>query len=246
MANTIIKADQGINELIVITAFYKFYNEQNTTELQIKLKELLNKNNILGTILLANEGINGTICGYRQNIDIFYDFVQNQIGDVVFKETYAEFSPFGKLKVKIKPEIVTIGIDIKSTPGAYIKPQDWDAAVLEKDTIVIDTRNDYEYYIGTFANAVNPNTTAFRTFPEWINNNLTEADKNKKILMFCTGGVRCEKSTALMKDEGFNNVYHLEGGIIGYLIAKKDQPKTWKGNCFVFDERVIIDENLKS
>ncbi len=246
MPHIVLKSSQIENQNVVITAFYKFDKQDNINLLQEKLKILLSENKILGTILLAGEGVNGTVCGDRLGIDNFYDFMQNTFGDITFKETYCDFMPFGKLKVKIKNEIVTIGIDVKSKPAQYIKPEDWDDAVLSDDSIIIDTRNDYEYHIGTFKNAINPNTTSFRTFPEWIHNNLTEQDKKKKILMFCTGGIRCEKSTALMKDEGFDNVYHLEGGIIGYLIAKKGKPKTWKGNCFVFDERVIIDENLQS
>ncbi len=241
----VIKPKFAVKSIFVIATFYKFYEEKSPIEIQLILKKFLLKNNILGTILVANEGINGSVCGKENDIENFYVFLEDLIGDVIFKESYSDFAPFGKLKVKIKPEIVTLGKKITSKPGKYIKPSDWDKALNDPNTIVVDTRNDYEYHIGTFKNAINPNTKSFREITDWANK-ITLKDKNKKILMFCTGGIRCEKSTALIKDMGFENVYHLEGGIIAYLAEFGKNNKSWKGNCFVFDERIIVDENLDS
>jgi UPF0176 protein len=205
-------------------------------------------NNIKGTILIANEGINSTIASNRSSIDIFYKFVKNLFNEEFkYKENYNNDIPFAKMKVKIKSEIVTIGmnLDVNNNKGQYISPNNWDEFISRDDVLVIDTRNKYETSLGSFICAIDPKIDNFRQFPKWANDN-KEIFKNKKIAMFCTGGIRCEKSTAFMKESGWNDIYHLEGGIIQYLNDTKNINKKWNGNCFVFDERAMIDDDLSS
>ena len=204
---------------------------------------------IRGTLLLADEGINGTVSGTRNAINELLDYLSAdaRLEGIVHKESFTAEQPFNRTKVKLKREIVTMGIqgiDPKKIVGTYVKPEDWNALISDPDVILIDTRNDYEYQVGTFKNAVNPNTETFREFPEYVAENL-DKNKHKKVAMFCTGGIRCEKSTAYMLEQGFDEVYHLQGGILKYLEEVPSEKTLWEGECFVFDERVTVDHDLQ-
>lgn len=236
------------NEEVIIITFYKFANiKEGIVLFKEKLEEFCIINKILGTVLIAPEGINGTVSGYPDSINAFYKFFKQyeEFEDIIFKESYYKAHPFGKLKIRIKKEVVSSGEgNCAYNPGKYIKPSEWDAFISRPDVINIDTRNDFEYVIGTFKGAVNPKTETFREFKEWCDANLK--DKNQIIAGFCTGGVRCEKSTSFLQQAGYTNVYHLEGGIIGYFIETENKNNMWQGDCFVFDDRVIINDKLKS
>ena len=234
---------------IVICALYKFVRLENFTDLREPLLAKMLALELRGTLLLADEGINGTVAGTRTSIDnlLAYLNADERLNGLVHKESFTDEQPFNRTKVKLKKEIVTMGvqgIDPKKVVGTYIKPEDWNDLISDPDVILIDTRNDYEYQVGTFKNAVNPNTESFREFPDYVAQNL---DKNahKKIAMFCTGGIRCEKSTAYMLEQGFEEVYHLEGGILKYLEHVSADNTLWEGECFVFDERVTVDHDLQ-
>lgn len=233
-----------------IATFYKFasLSSEETLRLKSDLLSFLSAMGVLGTIIIAQEGINGTVAGTTQGIHDFYQFMHQmpKFSDIIYKEMYEDKMPFSKLKVKIKPEIVSFGIDINSSPGEYVAPEDWDAMIASKDVLLIDGRNDYEYHVGTFRGAVNTNTKSFHEFPQWAAENLCEVDRNRPIATFCTGGVRCEKSTSYLKDMGFKNVYHLYGGIVNYFLRTSNKNNQWLGNCFIFDDRVIINDGLKS
>lgn len=237
--------------MYLIATFYKFIEIEDTTSLQEKFKAFCSDRAIKGTIIIASEGINATICGAESDIQTFYKFAQSikevQLDDLFFQESWSEFMPFQKLKVKIKPEIVTLkvkNLDMQNS-GEYIKPDDWDQFISRSDVKLIDTRNYYEIAMGSFENAINPNTNNFTDFIKWIEENQLKFDFETPIAMFCTGGVRCEKSTAYMKKLGYKNVYHLQGGIINYLKCKNNQSNTWHGSCFIFDDRVMIDNKLQ-
>ena len=217
-------------------------------EIRIKFKEL----SIYGTILVGQEGINGTIsASSKEKLSLALNFIQSKKGfnDLDIKWSSSQKNPFVRLKVKLKKEIVTIGdetIDPTETVGEYVEPKDWNNLIDHQDTIIIDTRNNYEYSIGTFRDSLNPKTTKFREFPKWINKQkFTAKDKkNKKIAMFCTGGIRCEKASSLMKKQGFENVYHLKGGILKYFETIAKDESRWEGECFVFDDRVSVKHDL--
>ena len=199
--------------------------------------------------MLAREGINGTISGSDNAINKTLDYLNadKRLSDLEYKFSYSETIPFKRLKVKLKKEIVTLGIaDIDPTysVGTYIKARDWNELITDPEVVLIDTRNNYEFEIGSFKGAINPNTETFRQFPSYTKNNL-EQYRNKKIAMFCTGGIRCEKSTAYLKAEGFENVYHLQGGILKYLEEVEEEESLWEGECFVFDDRVAVKHNLE-
>jgi len=221
----------------------KFHNE-----IRIKLKDLC----IYGTILVGKEGINGTISSAtKENLYSAINFIKQNKGfdDLDIKYSSSRKNPFVRLKVKLKKEIVTIGdesVDPTMVVGEYVDPADWNELIEHKDTIVIDTRNDYEYSIGTFEGSLNPKTTKFREFPKWINKKkfTSEEKSNKNIAMFCTGGIRCEKASSFMKKEGFKNVYHLKGGILKYFELIPEENSKWEGECFVFDDRVSIKHDL--
>jgi UPF0176 protein len=205
--------------------------------------------NIKGTLLLASEGVNGTVSGIDSHIQLFLEWIKSddRFSDIVHKESYYSESPFYRTKVKLKKEIVTMGvpnIDPKHIVGTYVKPRDWNKLISDPNVTLIDTRNDYEYMIGTFKGAVNPETDNFREFPRYADDNLSP-NVNKKVAMFCTGGIRCEKSTALLKEKGFEDVYHLEGGILKYLEDVPKEESLWRGECFVFDGRVSVNHNLE-
>jgi len=234
---------------IVVAALYHFVTLENFAEYRQPLLNRMNENNIKGTLLLASEGINGTIAGSAESIDKLLNWLKADahFTDLKYKISYDDVMPFYRTKVKLKKEIVTMGvegIDPKKIVGTYIKPQDWNALISDPDVTLIDTRNDYEIKIGTFKNAINPKTESFREFPEYIKENY-EPEKQKKVAMFCTGGIRCEKSTAFLREQGFSEVYHLEGGILKYLEEVPEEESMWEGECFVFDNRVSVNHALE-
>ena len=230
-------------------AFYKFFDFDDFTEYQPRILEQCITNNVKGTILLASEGINGTVSGTPNDINNVLSFLRTdpRMNNLVHKESVADDPPFYRMKVRLKKEIVTMGQpNVKPTEltGEYVKPENWNALISDPDVLVIDTRNEYEVALGTFENSRNPRTTAFRDLPEKLNSD-PELTKDKKIAMFCTGGIRCEKSTAYLRQQGFEQVFHLEGGILKYLETIPEEQSLWHGECFVFDERVSVDHNLK-
>lgn len=232
----------------IVCALYKFVALENYQSLRQPLLELMKEKEVYGTLLLAHEGINGTISGSRESIDSVLDWLQQQpdLGSIDVKESISKDKPFKRTKVKLKKEIVTMGvedIDPRKVVGTYVEAKDWNELINDPDVLLVDTRNDYEYSVGTFRNAVNPNTESFREFPEYVEKNL-DPQKHKKVAMFCTGGIRCEKSTAYMKQQGFEEVYHLKGGILKYLEEVPKENTTWDGECFVFDDRVTVDHDL--
>lgn len=234
----------------VTCAMYKFVALPHFESLRQPLLDVMNDNQIFGTLLLAAEGINGTVSSTREGIDKLLAWLDKQPGleNIDSKESYDSKIPFYRTKVKLKKEIVTMGIegiDPKETVGTYVQPEDWNALISDPDVVLVDTRNDYEVKIGTFKNAIDPKTTTFREFPKWSKENL-DPNTNKKVAMFCTGGIRCEKSTAFLKEQGFDEVYHLQGGILKYLEKVPEKDSLWQGECFVFDNRVTVDHNLEA
>jgi UPF0176 protein len=234
---------------IVVTALYHFVRLENFQALRQPLLDVMLANEVKGTLLLANEGINGTIAGSRTGIDAVLNWIRQdqRLAGVDSKESYTDEMPFYRSKVKLKKEIVTMGIegiDPKEVVGTYVDPKDWNALISDPDVVLVDTRNDYEYNIGSFKNAINPNTETFREFPEYVKQNLNP-EKHKKVAMFCTGGIRCEKSTAYLKEQGFDEVYHLKGGILKYLENVPKEDTLWQGECFVFDNRVAVNHDLE-
>ena len=235
--------------MLTICALYKFTRLDDFEEIQDPLKIFLDSLNIRGTLLLAKEGVNGTIAGDNDSIMKSLDYLQKDLRLVglEYKFSYSEKPPFKRLKVKLKKEIVTLGvsdIDPIFSSGTYVKPADWNELINDPDVVLIDTRNNYEFEIGSFKGSINPNTETFREFPAYTKNNL-EKYRDKKIAMFCTGGIRCEKSTAYLKSKGFENVFHLQGGILKYLEEVKEDESLWEGECFVFDDRVAVKHNLE-
>lgn len=233
----------------VTCALYKFVALPNYGSIRHPLLKVMTDNDVYGTLLLASEGINGTISSTREGIDAVLSWLDQQPGldNIDTKESWDTEIPFYRTKVKLKKEIVTMGvegIDPKQVVGTYVKPEDWNDLISDPDVVLVDTRNDYEVEIGTFKGAIDPQTTSFREFPQWAKDNLG-ASKNKKVAMFCTGGIRCEKSTAYMKEQGFDEVYHLQGGILKYLEQVPQEQTLWQGECFVFDNRVAVDHDLK-
>ncbi len=233
----------------IVCALYKFVTLENYQQMRQPLLDVMESNGIKGTLLLANEGINGTVSGSREGIDALLTYLNqdDRIKPISYKESIDEEQPFYRTKVKLKKEIVTLGIegiDPLKTVGTYVKPQEWNDLISDPEVTVVDTRNDYEIEIGTFEHAINPKTDSFREFPEYVKQNL-DPKKNKKVAMFCTGGIRCEKSTAYLKEQGFEEVYHLEGGILKYLEDMPKEQSLWKGDCFVFDNRVAVNHDLE-
>lgn len=234
---------------IVVCALYKFTRLPDFTELREPLLAVLEQHGVRGTLLLAEEGINGTIAGSREGIDAVLAWLQDKeaFRCIDYKESYHSGLPFNRTKVKLKKEIVTMGvegIDPNRSVGTYVEASAWNQLIADPDVVLVDTRNDYEYEIGTFKNAINPNTESFREFPNYVKNHL-DPSKHKKVAMFCTGGIRCEKSTAYLKEQGFQEVYHLKGGILKYLEEVPEEKSLWQGECFVFDERVAVDHKLQ-
>lgn len=234
---------------IVVCALYKFVTLENYQAMRQPIHDVMEKNHVRGTLLLANEGINGTIAGSRHAIDKVIHWLSSdpRLAGLECKESITGVIPFNRTKVKLKKEIVTMGIegiDPKQVVGTYVNAQDWNSLIDDPEVLVIDTRNDYEFQVGTFKNAINPNTQSFREFPQYVKENLDSA-KHKKVAMFCTGGIRCEKSTAFLKQQGFDEVYHLKGGILKYLEEMPIESTLWEGECFVFDERVTVNHQLE-
>lgn len=234
---------------IVVCALYKFVTLENFQALRQPLHDVMDANQVRGTLLLANEGINGTIAGSRAAIDNVLDWLRSdpRLFDIDHKESFTDSLPFNRAKVKLKKEIVTMGIegiDPKRVVGTYVNPVDWNKLISDPDVLLVDTRNNYEFKVGTFKNAINPNTESFREFPRYVKENLNP-EKHKKVAMFCTGGIRCEKSTAFLKEQGFDEVYHLKGGILKYLEQVPAQETLWEGECFVFDDRVTVNLQLE-
>lgn len=233
----------------VVAAMYQFVRLDNHQSMQKPLLEFMQNHKIKGTLLLAKEGLNGTVAGTRDAIDALYDWFKQypELKALQSKESFNDEIPFLRAKVKLKKEIVTMGVeDINPNHivGTYVKPTEWNTLISSPDVTVIDTRNDYEIQIGTFKHAINPKTNTFREFPEYAKEQLNP-EKHKKVAMFCTGGIRCEKSTAYLKQLGFEEVYHLEGGILKYLEEVPPEQSLWQGECFVFDERVAVNHQLQ-
>lgn len=236
-------------DMLIVAAFYRFARFPDPAALRAGLVSLCATEGVKGSILLAREGINGTIAGPRTGIDAVLQAIRALPGceGLEWKESQAEAMPFGRMKVRLKREIVTMGqpdVDPLARVGNYVAPADWNALIADPETVVIDTRNDYEVAIGTFKGAVDPGTRAFGEFPDWWQAN-HDRFAGKRVAMFCTGGIRCEKATNYLLGQGLNEVYHLHGGILKYL---EDVPKgesLWQGECFVFDDRVSVGHGLK-
>lgn len=233
---------------IVVTALYHFVRLDDHAQYRQPLLDLMEARAIRGTLLLASEGINGTVAGSETAIAELHSWLKAQppFAGLSHKESYCDEMPFYRTKVKLKKEIVTMGvagIDPRHIVGTYVKPQDWNALISDPEVLLIDTRNDYEVGIGTFEGAVNPNTQTFREFPDYVEREL-DPKRHTKVAMFCTGGIRCEKSTAYLKEKGFAEVYHLEGGILKYLEEVPEAESKWQGECFVFDNRVTVGHGL--
>ena len=236
------------NSPVIVAALYKFVALPDYRELREPLLDVCLNAGVKGTLLLATEGINGTIAGSRLAIDEVLAYLKSdaRFNDIDHKESLDSELPFYRMKVKLKKEIVTMGregIDPKMLVGHYVEPQDWNALITDPEVTVIDTRNHYECDIGSFEGAINPQTTTFKEMPAFVDQQLDPA-KHKKVAMFCTGGIRCEKSTAYLLEQGFDEVYHLKGGILKYLEEVPEEKSLWQGECFVFDNRVAVDHDL--
>lgn len=234
---------------VVVTALYRFAKFPDFESFREPLQSLMVKEGVKGTLLLATEGINGTIAGSRQGIDAVIAWLESddRFTGIEVKESYVNNNPFYRTKVKLKKEIVTMGIegiDPNDIVGTYVDPGDWNKLISDPEVLLLDTRNDYEVEIGTFENAVNPDTETFREFPDYVSKEL-DPKKQKKVAMFCTGGIRCEKSTAYLKQQGFEEVFHLKGGILNYLEQVPEEESMWQGECFVFDNRVTVNHKLE-
>jgi UPF0176 protein len=236
---------------IKVAAFYRFSSFAQPEALQAQIAGWCAEHKLKGTILVATEGVNGTVAGPDAGIDAVVALLRSLPGcaELDVKYSHATEMPFYRMKVRVKKEIVTLGvdgIDPKREVGVYVQPEDWNAMISDPDTILIDTRNDYEVAIGSFEGAIDPKTKTFRDFPDWFRDNREAmAASGKKFAMFCTGGIRCEKSTAFLKAEGIDEVYHLEGGILRYLETVPKAESKWQGECFVFDERVSVKHGLE-
>ncbi len=234
---------------VVVCALYKFAVLNDYEALRQPLLDLMLAKDVHGTLLLAREGINGTIAGSREGIDAVKAWIaaDERFDGIDYKESFVDIQPFKRTKVKLKKEIVTMGvegIDPRRIVGTYVAPKDWNDLISDPDVVLVDTRNQYEVEIGTFKNAVNPATDTFREFPDYVKQHLDPV-KHRKVAMFCTGGIRCEKSTAFLKEQGFDEVYHLQGGILKYLEEVPEEQSLWQGECFVFDDRVTVNHRLE-
>ena len=232
-----------------VAALYKFVLLENFEAMREPILDFCKARDVKGTLLLAREGINGTVAGSESAIQEVLAYLRSLPGleALEHKESWADKEPFLRMKVKLKKEIVTMGvpeIDPSKYAGTYVKPQDWNALISDPEVLLVDTRNEYEVSVGTFAGAVNPHINKFTDFPEWINKAENRLGKTK-IAMFCTGGIRCEKSTAFLKQQGYDEVYHLQGGILKYLEEVPAEGSMWNGECFVFDERVTVRHGLE-
>jgi len=232
-----------------VAALYHFTTLKDFTSLRAPLQDMCDHLQIKGTLLLAQEGINGTVAGTDQAVTELISFLRAdaRLRDLDYKQSRSKDLPFFRMKVRLKKEIVTMGIDgvdPNRIVGTYVDPEDWNDLINDPNVVLIDTRNDYEVEIGTFKGAINPDTETFRDFPQWVDDN--EGRLNKpKIAMFCTGGIRCEKASSFMKTKGYDEVFHLKGGILKYLETVPEDESLWNGECFVFDQRVAVGHGLK-
>ena len=231
-----------------VAALYHFTRLNDFEQLREPLQNLCDMLDIKGTILLAREGINGTVAGTDKAITDMLGFLRadTRLQNLEHKESRADEMPFYRMKVRLKKEIVTMGVDgvdPNEIVGTYVDPQDWNALISDPDVVLIDTRNDYEVEIGTFEGAINPETETFREFPKWVEDNKDRLNKTK-VAMFCTGGIRCEKASSYMKQQGYDEVFHLKGGILKYLETQPEGSSLWNGDCFVFDQRVAVGHGL--
>jgi len=241
------------SQALTVAALYCFARFADCAATRTPLDSICRKQGIRGTLLLANEGINGTIAGALDRVAVVLEHIRGLPGcsDLEVKLSSAAAMPFHRMKIRIKREIVTMGepdVDPAANAGTYVEPEDWNALISDHDTIVIDTRNEYEVAVGSFAGAINPKTSSFRDFPAWFRSARDELfgnGKQPRVAMFCTGGIRCEKSTAFLKQEGVQEVHHLKGGILKYLERVPAEASLWRGECFVFDERVSVGHGLK-
>ncbi|MND81659.1 putative rhodanese-related sulfurtransferase [compost metagenome] len=237
-----------MSQNIVVAALYKFVTLEDYVALREPLLAAMQANGVKGTLLLAEEGINGTVSGTREGIDALLAWLRSdpRLVDIDHKESYCAEQPFYRTKVKLKQEIVTLGVpgvDPNKAVGTYVEPQDWNALISDPEVLLIDTRNDYEVAIGTFEGAIDPRTQSFREFPAYVQQHFDPA-KHKKVAMFCTGGIRCEKASSFMLGQGFAEVFHLKGGILKYLEEVPQAQSLWRGDCFVFDNRVTVRHDL--
>ena len=236
--------------MIIVAAFYQFAPFDDPVAVQGPLLALCNECGMKGTILVAREGINGTVAGDADAVNALIDHIRSLPGcaDIDVKFSHAETRPFLRMKIRIKKEIVTLGVpgvDPARDVGRYVEAEDWNALISDPEVIVIDTRNAYEVGIGSFKGALNPGTATFRDFPDWFRAHRASMPANPKVAMFCTGGIRCEKSTAFLRAEGIENVAHLKGGILKYLETVPAEESLWMGECFVFDDRVSVRHGLE-
>ena len=232
-----------------VAALYKFAPLPDYENLREPLQNMCDLLGVKGTILLAAEGINGTVAATDESIAKLLEFLRAdpRLADLEHKESRAEALPFYRMKTRLKKEIVTMGVggvDPNETVGTYVDPKDWNALISDPDVVLIDTRNDYEVEIGTFEGAINPDTQTFREFPQWVEDNKDRLNK-PKVAMFCTGGIRCEKASSYMKSKGYDEVFHLKGGILKYLETIEQAQSKWNGDCFVFDQRVAVTHGLE-
>lgn len=232
-----------------VAALYQFAPFDDPAALRQPLLDVARENGIKGTLLLAPEGINGTIAGSAEGIAAILGHIRALPGCAGLEVKYSDAAemPFHRMKVRLKKEIVTMGlpgVDPSRDVGHYVEPEDWNALISDPDVILIDTRNDYEVKIGSFAGALDPRTKSFSEFPDWFRAHRDEFGENPKVAMFCTGGIRCEKSTAFLRAEGIEDVSHLKGGILKYLETIEAKDSLWEGECFVFDERVAVGQGL--
>ena len=232
----------------VVAAFYRFVHLHNYYDMRPEILGFCNNRGIKGTVILAEQGINATISGSRSDIHGFFEFLNldSRLAGIQYQESYSNVSPFSKMKVRLKHEVVRLGIEgfDCSTRGEYVDPCVWNELISKPGVHVVDTRNDYEIKLGRFKRAINPCTTSFREFPDWAREWANGKEKDECIAMYCTGGIRCEKSTAFIKSLGFKNVYHLKGGILNYLKTVHENDSLWEGECFVFDDRVAVDHSV--
>ena len=239
-----------VSEQIQIIAFYEFKDLPSVGDLDAiksELRAALLELDVRGTIIIATEGYNGMVCGREDNISRFVPRIEGILKTILqYKSSLHSNAPFRKIDVKIKPEIVTLKkpVNISLGSGTHVTPRDWNKLISDPETLVLDTRNDYEYQTGTFQRALNPNIAKFSELPAFVAENL-DPEKHKRVAMFCTGGIRCEKFAPYMKEIGFDEVYQLEGGILKYLEEIPEDELLWKGECFVFDERTTVNEKLR-
>jgi len=239
---------QATTDRVLVAAFYKFIALPDYQDIRASLQQRCEDLGLLGSILLAEEGINGTVSGPEKSIRRLFERLRQdqRLEDLHYKESWAKERPFYRMKVRLKKEIVSLGVsgvDPGRAVGEYVPPEHWNELISRKNVRLIDTRNHYEYHLGTFEGAEDPNTGSFREFPDWVSNNL-DPQSDRHVAMFCTGGIRCEKATSYLLDLGFENVYHLDGGILNYLETMDEDQSLWKGDCFVFDNRVTVDHHL--